>query len=273
MKILFFHGGPGLNAQPERQMLTQIFKNNGFELLCWDEPSSQRPTGRNCESKDAFSEYLGTAEYFLQMHHERTPLLIIGHSIGAQVVTFLAKKYPDKIKHIITIASNFCSYKSDLNTIRLMADDFDSLKDDRSAELTNILAKLTKDFDINTETGFKLAIQNPAFFNHYWHNKDKMANFLSYYTGEYALDLPGYIAVRKSWMELPMGKSPVPISAIYGKHEAIVSNDDEIAALYNHYSSPRVYEFTQSAHYPHIEETEKFMYLLSQQFPFSDPAI
>ena len=44
-KIIFYHGGPGMNGNPERHLLTEPLKRAGVELVCRDKPSRLRTEG------------------------------------------------------------------------------------------------------------------------------------------------------------------------------------------------------------------------------------
>lgn len=106
MKILYFHGGPGLNSNPEKNLLLSRFKKRGFDPKFYNEPSLLRPNGPPFKEDKAFQNYLDCAEEFLLQHYNKTPLILIGHSFGAHPVCHLIKRHPEKIASVVFISTN-----------------------------------------------------------------------------------------------------------------------------------------------------------------------
>jgi pimeloyl-ACP methyl ester carboxylesterase len=265
MQVLFFHSGPGLNSNPERQLLTNIFKQEGFDLTCWNEPSALRPGPFFAEGANAFEQYLSSAEDFLLTAYDGKPLVIMGHSFGAQAACYLANKHLEKLKHIVLLSSNLSVKSTDLNTFNAVASDYEKCGDPRAEELRQIISTYTGDFDDLTQRGFALVSENPGLFNLYWHNKTVMPNFLSLYIPpEYTLDVAGYFNVRKTWFEPAPERTQVPVTAIYGTHDAIVNNHDEQRLVDKYFTQPEIVEFDHSAHFPHIEETGRLLEILKK---------
>lgn len=257
MKALFYHGGPGLNSNPEKNMLTQKFKAQGIDLHCWDEPSVLRPREAMEDSSSGFKAYLNSAEQFFLRHYDGTPLIVIGHSFGAQAIVHLTNRHTDKLNAVVLVASNLVPHQTDLNTFSFIAADLEQHDPEKSNLLRQIIKNYTGHFDENTQKGFSIVADNPRLFDYYWHNQPAMQQYLSYYTSpEYVMDVAGYFAVRNTWYQQPIHKIDIPTLAIYGKHDVVVSNDAERQIVSDHFQNVTFHEFEHAAHYPHVEEAD-----------------
>lgn len=262
MEVLYYHGGPGLNSNPEKEILTEKFESKGYHLKCWNEPSTLRETNHKINTEGSFQDYLNSAEDFLLSSYKDKPLIIVGHSFGAQACLYLSKKHPAKIKHILFVSSNLSIKDTDLNTFSFIAADLEKNSDGDAKLLRTIIDNYTGEFDGNTQNGFAIVGQNPRLFDYYWHNKEVMPQFLVYYVApHYVLDINGYFNVRKTWFEQNIKKSSIPVTAIFGKYDCVVSNLKEQKKINGYYMDVEFYEFDNAAHYPHIEKIDLFMQL------------
>ncbi|GEP89987.1 hypothetical protein CTE07_16320 [Chitinophaga terrae (ex Kim and Jung 2007)] len=57
----------------------------------------------------------------------------------------------------------------------------------------------------------------------------------------------------------------VPVIVIYGKHDNIISVEEELAVLPTYFVDPKIIEMQGSGHYPHIEEPEKVLQILQEE--------
>lgn len=263
MKILYFHSGPGLNSNPEKNLLTDKFKAKGYELKCWNEPSALRPdefvTGKG------YTDYLNSAEAFLLKHYTGEHLCIIAHSFSANIACYFAQKHPDKLKHIVFVTPNLSPATTDLNTFKFIMADYRANNNSKADDLATIIENYTGNFDDNTLNGFLLAGQNPRLFDHYWHNNEVKPLFLSYFTSpEYVLDLEGYLDIRKTWFATSLSGSKIPATVVLGKYDMVISKEVEKRVLERYFDNLTAVEFKASAHYPHAEETDKFLKILEK---------
>ncbi len=266
MKILYYHGGPGFNSNPEKNVLLNRLRESGIELLLWNEPSLLRPQGQTFKAQNAFQNYLECAEQFLLANYSGEPIVLMGHSFGANPVCYLTQRHPEKLARVIIISSDLSPADADRNIFQFTMMDFQEFKDERSLELENILANYTGKFDANTENGFALAAQNPRLFNYYWMNKERMGSFLSFYAEPgFGVDLDSFFGVRRSFFASNLKNSSVPALAIFGKHDIVISQEKELSLLRQGFSSLEVLQFEESAHYPHIEETDRFLAILTHE--------
>jgi pimeloyl-ACP methyl ester carboxylesterase len=266
MKILYYHGGPGMNSNPETHLLTEPFAEAGFELVCWNEPSDLRPEVRALTEDQAYGRYLEHAEHFFLDHFEGTSLVVMAHSFGAHAACHVIKKHPGKVARVVFVSTDLVPSVADLNVFRFAAKDFEENGDSRCRDLQNIIERYSGRFDGNTEAGFGVLIQNPRWVDYYWINRKSMTEFAAYYAQPgYTLDLDGFLQTRRTFRELDMNLSTVPAIAIYGAQDIVVTRDVEIATLKKRFSTLRLYDFEHSAHYPHIEQTEEFLQILSRE--------
>jgi pimeloyl-ACP methyl ester carboxylesterase len=266
VRIIYFHGGPGFNGNPERNTLLSAFQAAGLDLRVWDEPSLQRPKGPTFQEADAFKNYLDRASDFLLENYDGAPVVLIGHSFGAFPVCHLSKRHPDKIFNAIIISSDLGLPVTDKNTFTFTMLDFKEHEDPLYLELQKVLERYTGCFDKNTEQGFNLIVQNPRLFDYYWFNKERMRSFVPHYSGpEFSIDVPALMAVRRSLLGLDDGLSPVPALALFGRHDIVVTKDVEVSILREHFSTLNVEELSESAHYPQVEELERVIQIVQRE--------
>lgn len=262
MKTLFFPGGPGFNGKPERELLTAPFRSAGHELVVWDEPSLQRPSGPAFDASDAWASYIASAEAFF-LEHSAEAVMLVGHSFGCQVIVRLAAAYSERIAKLVYVASTLSPFDADQNIFRAMRDDYAAHGEDAPArELDAVLAQQSRAFDDNQARGFVLAAQNPRLFDGYWFQKARMAEFLSHYQGENAVDVDAFLSVRRTLPPLPIVPLRMPAIAVFGAHEAIVVPEIELALIHARHGDVTAHELDASGHYPHIEQTREFLALL-----------
>ncbi len=265
MNLIYFHGGPGLNSNPEKNILKKLYASYGVNLILWNEPSIQRNDNLLDRSSNAFISYLESAEaFFLSKISElNTSVGIIGHSFGSYPLCYLANKYPKLITQLFIISSDLALPFADINMMTISVNDFEKLEDyTKAEELKEVLKYYSGSFDTNTKKGFELLLQNPNLFNNYWNDKNAMQEFLGFYTEpDFAIDINNFFNVRKGlfWGHITLKNNPLPITAFFGKHDKIISENDEIKILTQFFSNLKIVRLDQSAHYSHIEEKEKVL--------------
>ena len=275
--MLYFHGGPGFSSLPEKSLLVPAFQAEGLALVTWDEPSNQRPNSPRFKSDNAFQNYLDEAEVFLS-HYYGLPLTLIGHSYGAHPVAIWQIGIPLRSRRLSMLALRFALSPADANIFKIAIADFKKEGDPRATALEEISCKLTGKFDANTLSGYEIAAADPALFTHYWVNKTRMMQFLPLYQGPDALDLNAFVGIRMSHAPIEVKLSAIPTVAIFGKQDRVISNSHELAVLRDRCSDLTTYEFKESGHYPHIEETARFIEVVRNEIgrkasPFVDLAL
>ncbi|MHB8873593.1 MAG: alpha/beta fold hydrolase [Myxococcaceae bacterium] len=266
MRVLYFHGGPGFSSNPEKQLLADPFARAGFTLKLWNEPSKERPAGPPFRSERAFENYLDHAERFLLENCAGERVVLLGHSFGAHPVRYLAARHPEKLAKVIYVCPDLSVSDGDKNIFAIGIRDFAKHGDDRHKQVQEVLAQYTGAFDGNTLKGFQLVAQNPRLFDYYWHDRERMAEFFRHNQGpEHGLNIEAFVAVRSSLSEAGGQDSPVPAAVVFGAHDIVVSKAAELAILRRGHRKLTVHDFEGSAHYPHVEETGRFLRMLADE--------
>lgn len=255
-RLLYFHGGPGFNGNPERQLLTAPFRQAGFDFRAWDEPSLLRPAGPGWTTTDPFGNLLEQAEKFLVANADGAPVVVMGHSFGAWPACHLAHHRPDLVARVMLIAPALDLAAADRNIFTFTMKDFAKHGDPLHKELRTVLDRFTGRFDENAEEGFRLVLQNPRFFGYYWHDESAMSAFLPLYSPPmFSLDIDGFLAVRRAVRPLVFAECAVPVQAVFGAEDAVVSRSAELVKLGQHFTSVTTHDIPGMGHYPHVEAT------------------
>jgi pimeloyl-ACP methyl ester carboxylesterase len=270
IKVLYFHGGPGLNSNPESKLLSPKFKELGLDLNCWNEPSLLRSAVWPVRPESSYSYYLSCAEAYFLEHYQSEPLFIIGHSFGVHAVSYLIEKFPDKIKKAFFIASDFDTCSTDLNMFNFVMNDFKKTGDVRHTEMNKVIQNYTGKFDDNFKDGFLLYVKNENWYNYYWNIDTHKMFFLSCFSEPgFTFDFDSFWRIRKHFVETELYNSKVPAVAFFGKFDKLISYDKEVLLLRRRFESLQIHIMEESAHYPHVEETEKLLAIIEKEISTS----
>ncbi|MGN6291301.1 MAG: alpha/beta hydrolase [Chitinophagaceae bacterium] len=263
-KILFYHGGPGLNGQPERMLLTTPFEKAGLELLCWDEPSQLRPDGYPFEPERTFDNFQRSATAFLDRHASADePVIVMVYCFSSWIIPNLLALRQEKIQAFCIVSPDFHVEQSDLNVFKNLLGELRMHGEAEKAEqMAQILDGYTYKYDENTEKGWRLAARClPLLFNFYWHDQEIKSHYLQHYKNEYSIDAENLFCIRRSLSSVDF-VTDIPTLVIYGKHDKIVSLSDEKKKLQNCFTNLRLIEMEGSGHYPHIEQLDEFVSII-----------
>jgi len=264
-RVLYFHGGPGFNGNPERELLVRAYADAGYDLRVWDEPSALRPEGPPFHSHDAFAGLLASAEAWLEAHRGDGPTVLMGHSFGTHPVRHLTARSPEEVALAVFVAPALDLAPLDRNLFEVALTDFERMGSPLADAMREVLAAYTGAFDANTEQGVSLALQDPELFGHYWRDHEAMKRFLPRYEPpRYAPDAEGYFAVRRSLTPIVLTGSPVQALAIFGAHDVVSPRAQQLSPVAQSYPRLEVRELAESAHYPHVEEVEAVLALLDE---------
>jgi pimeloyl-ACP methyl ester carboxylesterase len=263
-KVLFYHGGPGLNGNPERNILLPIYQQHGIELCIWDEPSTLRPAENDNYLPVTFEHYLASASDFLLQHYEGEPLTIMGHSFGTSAVAGLLSAHPEKIAKVIIASPGFFVYNADRNIFTIVKDDLAANgESDKAAAMQTVLDNFVDAFDNNTSSGWMIAAVDPRLFNYYWHNDTAKASYLPYYAPPTSsVDAQGFFAIRQTWHEIAVNNCNIKALILHGSYDKIIDVAKEINTMPSRFTNATIVEMEASAHYPHIEEADKALDLI-----------
>src|SRR4051812_7158437 len=86
-RILFLHGGPGLNSVAEAELLGPRLRDSGIEPHFWNEPSEARPGSWPFRTERAFSNQVESARAILDhlRSESDSPIDLVAHSFGCNV--------------------------------------------------------------------------------------------------------------------------------------------------------------------------------------------
>lgn len=141
--------------------------------------------------------------------------------------------------------------------------DFECDANPRATDMAEVIGQFSGKFDENSERGFALGLENPRIFDSHWYDRESRARFLPRYVEpDYGVDLESFVAVRRSCEPIELVGSPIPAVAFFGRHERVVCKETEIRLLREAYADLTVHELPNSAHFPHVEETEAFLGIL-----------
>ncbi|MDH7460674.1 alpha/beta hydrolase [Chitinophagaceae bacterium 26-R-25] len=263
-KVLFYHGGPGLNGNPERNILLPVYQQHGIELCIWDEPSTLREAENNNYLPVTFDHYITSASDFLLQHYEGEPLTIMGHSFGTSAIAGLLAAHPEKIANAIIVSPAFFVYSGDRNIFNIVKTDLAANgESDKAAAMQIVLDNFADAFDNNTVQGWMIAAVDPRLFNYYWHNDTAKTNYLPYYAPPtYSLDAQSFFAIRQTFQEIAVNNCVVKTLILHGLYDKIIDVAGELGAMPSRFTNATIVEMEASAHYPHIEEADKTLELI-----------
>ncbi|GAB3715525.1 hypothetical protein GCM10027592_56170 [Spirosoma flavus] len=270
MKMLYFPGGPGMNAYPESQLLTKPYADTGIELVYWNEPSVLRPDGDTYSATNTFQNSLDSAERFFLKHYEGAPLPVFAFCWGGQPLSYLLKKHPEKISKVLIVTPDYCFKEANSNMFSFTASDYRKHGFEAEARRLEEIIRhnSTEEFTPLVEEGFHLFAQNPRVFDYYWTNKEAMNRYMVHYNANgYQLDFDGFFDCRRSRFDIELEASPVPAVVVLGKYDRIISVPDELDNIKRMFKNFTILEM-ECDHYPHIELLEEFLAIVVREFQF-----
>jgi pimeloyl-ACP methyl ester carboxylesterase len=269
--IVFLHGGPGLNSNPEAHILASYLSSLKHEAFFWNEPSDLRPDGEHYNNETAFGRAVESAEKFVTKicqdkvyRKSKCELTLMAHSFAVHYAVRLAQKFKKQIVEIILISPGLNINDADKNILKLAMNDLEKMgHSDVSNQIASLLPLLKEEFDQNKMQAFILGSQDGALFVNYWSDLNLMQAYFSYVVGEYAFDAKGMFAVRATLPkieEAPSEKISIPTSVYFGELDPVTPAQEQIPALKKYFSNLAIHILTEAKHYPHIEGLNKIKY-------------
>ena len=264
MRLVFLHGGPGLNGNPERQLLAETYADAGVELAVWHEPSALRSTGA-LQPASAWAGWSKSAADFVEAQADEGPVVLLAHSFGAWAAWELAREHPSRVRHVVYVAPGLSPAHDQKNTLTLVRDAFDAAGDEaRAGGMAARLAAYSGAFDDNAVAAWTLALECPQLFDGYWHDRAAMAEYLALFDGDFAVDMASFFSVSASRPPVPpRGVSEVPATVIWGAHERIVERAVSSAAVRERHAQCVEVTLDGAAHYPHIERRDEVLRIVA----------
>lgn len=260
--ILFIHGGPGLNSKQLLYMLEShdIFQSLKANLIVYD----QRGCGASYKDDSLIThkDNIDDLENLIVTLENKGVIIstIIGHSYGARILSDLAHTGRLDINKKLV----FLSTSSNISEPRInnMMFDFFILKTKDLDKYEKLFKQIDKEdiWDITSKIDIPFDIADRAKL--YWANID-VYNKISKFNNPYAMNKSVFVNVRGDLYKnydpnnhLDQVKNPKLI--LVGFHDYIMNG-------YKTYIEHKEYSkiFMKSAHYPHLEESEKFCEIIN----------
>lgn len=265
--LLYLHGGPGLNSGVIEHLIMNddIYGTLNYNIVLYD----QRGCGRSKQQSEPVTHHENITDLvhvidFLSKESKITPIAMIGHSYGAKLLYDFYRITKS------TTPGIFISTATTITTPRInnLILDLNYLKRNDESLYENALAEIEKLTPENLwEISGALA---PLFFSnqeriyYYWANLDMMRRWQGLLL---ELDQPinkeVFHSVRKDLYSTNEYTS-VNIESLPNKTLCINGFQDYIMNSPETLSSSKVTLFKRSAHYPHIEEPERFCSLINE---------
>lgn len=258
MKYLFIHGGPGLNSNPERHILRELFDQKD-PIFFWDEPSLARQTHPRettfndcCESLKKLVEELATD----------SQIVVIAHSFGAIYFNAILPEIEQFLARIILLSPVSNIVGLDKNILTASAEDPSYAE---AIVLKKYLSSFSEEIGLSEGrfNNLLVAATNPNLASMYWFQRDLMPSYFE------NMSIPGYEFGLNSFKSIretchivnPINTSTLETEVIYGVHDPIVkiTEKDQVQLVY---PNSTIHEFKNSGHYSHIEECAEFMKII-----------
>ncbi len=265
-KFIFIPGGPGLNSFPEQNLLKEIFLANGMEGVFWNEPSDLREGADVFHTEQAFTRWKQSLQDQVNKFDEK--VIIIASSFGALGCLHCLDDIESKIEKIVFISPAIFLQEVYSKMMKLASEDFKSLGHTENHALLEAYLHDTQSlYDEPMKAGLELTFQDPKLFLHYWRDHNKLASWAKLLEPpEYQLDFKSQDAVLSE-----LKKIPFPLTTTYPnlKLDICVGADDPVylkekneQLLSKHFPNITYHLFKESAHFPHIEEKNKFIQVI-----------
>lgn len=278
--ILFLHSGPGISETGIMRNINSDLENY-FTMVYWD----QRGTGKSysllCdESLMTINQFILDTHFltkYLQKRLNKKKIILMGHSWGAGLGVFTASKYPDDYLAVIGIGQPVNPKMSDKlsfeHTLKLAINENNT---EAIREHKKIYGYWNFSGSRYTE-GMMVQKKWVQFYGGQFFGKNDLSlMFKNMMSNESTIFdwIPLLLGTRFSINSMAASVSSVnlikevpkleiPYFLIHGKNDInqymTLTND-----YFNHLDAPlkKAYWFDNSAHWPHIEESEKFRQII-----------
>ncbi len=267
---MFIHGGPGLNSNPERKGLSNIFLKNKISCIFWDEPSALRQPKPFFGNELAYSNCLKSIHSTVQLYK---PKILIGGSFGSQTCLDYIKNYKHDVDlKLIFISPTFDIFKTILNMILISEKDFYELDTNKFFKIQELKSKIKSFWDENMKQALMLAWENPKLASYYFVDTEKLKNwFESISEPKYLVDSISQDAVFsefKSWIKKDAKtkkfKLERNVTLLVGDKDPVWNNKENIESLQDNFKTFETVVFKNTAHFPHLEKPELFVKLINK---------
>jgi pimeloyl-ACP methyl ester carboxylesterase len=267
-KILFIHGGPGMNSEGDRLALAPLLGRRGIEIHFWNEPSRLRPEGRVFEPARAFEGWIDSLSDTVLKHGPFDAVL--GNSFGALGALYWLKREPSAFKKLIMVSPVLDLFGTFRKMIGFAIDDFRATRPDASKRLGELLGQAKQFSDAPMMEAMSLVYEDPALALHYFVNPAHIALWAAGFaelgfspdTESRALVTQALGATGEDpWSE---ALKDVSVSLLVGDRDPVAETERWQRELGRRCKKVEHYRFLDSGHFPQFEEPKKFLDVLEQ---------
>jgi pimeloyl-ACP methyl ester carboxylesterase len=256
--IIFLHGGPGFNSRAEETVLGARFSRNSQKAIFWNEPWEKTPS---------FSSQLSSIQSCVENEAVKTgPVHLIAHSFATHATLRIANHSPELISEMTLVTPT-----PDLNgvyraVISIAISDFEKTDAKIHEELKSLLMESQSFFDSAMIKAFELVANDPMLFLNYFNNRSALDAFLDIWTKEKLRpNADSFFPVLNEIKSLPALEPlrfSIPVKMVFGRHDRVCRVAEQAPAMKRLVPHAELIEFEMSAHFPHLEEVERFFTLL-----------
>jgi pimeloyl-ACP methyl ester carboxylesterase len=282
--LLFIHGGPGWADSPWAGVICKRIWGE-FNTVHWDQRGCNRSFDMNLSDHSSLTIHqmvqdgLEVCRLIGEEFRIHRPVLI-GHSWGAFLSVLMAFQAPELFHSYIGIGQLISNHESEPLSLKLSREQARKLgREDLLAELNKMpenfyksVPLLFRQREIISKLGgeFKQNIDNKALEN--W----ILTSPKEYQSNWETLNISCERSCLSLWPELiernlfeEVSRLNLPVTLIQGQQDYFTPLDPAVQWLNSLECSGQkeLIEFDQSAHWPQIEENEKFSNLLFNKFP------
>jgi len=249
MKLIYIHGGPGLNSEPEKNIFPST---NNFKFICWNEPIVS-----NTSKSSAYANWLQSVEDCINQEARDGKVIVMGHSFGAFALNEILPRISSQIHKVILVSPIFDLLTLDLNIMNLAI----KLLEETGARDQALFFELKKN-EMKSMTNSKRveilaqALNIDGLLLHYWKKQDSAKSYHQYLEKR-PVSFDSFMMVRKSIQEDRLRHSfSGAVSIFYGKYDPVSSLFQNQQLQDQLYPNAETFILDHSGHYPHLEESE-----------------
>lgn len=264
--LLFVHGGPGLSSAAEEALLKPAFEAEGLGFECWNEPSHFRPEGEFFSPTRAFEAWVASVHRACaQLAFLKGPVHLVAHAFGAQAALLVAHQQPELFAGLTLVAPALDVPRLFERLEAVALEDFLKLDPVRATRLEAFLKAKRAFFDGADQQALGLAVTDPELLARCWAQPSTLVDFAQAWADRGAhLDGESFFAVCADFARTG-GRVPfvgVPTQILWGKKDPLVTGSAERPLAVQQIADLHEVVFEESAHFPHLEERERFARLV-----------
>ncbi len=261
--LLWLHGGPGGTAMLMSHYYTDSLKNH-FTIVNWDQRGAGLSYHKDIDTTTISEEQiiLDALELTKQLtkKYNKKKIFILGHSFGSVIGMHLAERYPDyyhayigmgqvvDFKQSVKVVYNWLS-----DTLKSIGDNEELAKIQKTG-MPNIWLVRKFGGEMHTKIDKKEVIKNsPLYYEGYMDDRFRGLGFTRKYMNKYANSIPKPVSEIK--------RLSIPVYFFIGKYDHVPACANEVIQDYfSILQAPKkkLILFEESAHFPNLEEPDKF---------------